>query len=566
MQKYINNIITASGVPVAGASVSVALYPSGTLATIYADNGVTTKTNPTSSDALGNFSFYAADGRYTVTITGSGINTQTISDILLEDPANGTTALSSSSGASLVGYTQGGAGAVPTNVQSKLRESVSVLDFYANGISGAPVDPLGIVDSTLGIQAAINYALSSSKALFIPKGTYLVTSTISVPSISLRIYGEGMYQSIIKTPIDSNFTVLQIGAPGGTWGQYGRVDLENFGIDANRTVGAASTSSIGISCLWSAAVRLDRVKVVNTRGYGVYFYTGGYNSITRCAITAHGMIGLYLFGLNSTDSITSTLVQSNQISSCGINAVRVENFFNINLQANQFESNGAAGVGAAVKIVGGSVRNLNINGNYFEANSNCAYDIDGASIGIQGLSICDNWLAGTPATSTYNFAGATLVNAVIQDNQGGDAVATALAGINGIRSLDLLGKTVTTTSAQLTTTTTGGLSVDVCSVTLTPGTWTINGTLQIENAGGAVVAAVGIAFSTSAAQSGRQVSTSATFNPASAYQDTTNATTRLNIPFTYTTTSTVTLYMAAYLSISAGTLAYKGASTAVRIA
>lgn len=66
--------------------------------------------------------------------------------------------LESSTGASFVGYTPLGTGVAPTDLQSKLREEVSFLDFYANGVSGAKVDPTGVVDSTLGIQAAIDYA------------------------------------------------------------------------------------------------------------------------------------------------------------------------------------------------------------------------------------------------------------------------------------------------------------------------------------------------------------------------------------------------------------------------
>ena len=78
MQKYINNVVGISpysylgSVPVNSASVTVSNYPGGTLATLYSDNGVTTKANPVTTDSLGNFSFYAADGRYSLTISGTG--------------------------------------------------------------------------------------------------------------------------------------------------------------------------------------------------------------------------------------------------------------------------------------------------------------------------------------------------------------------------------------------------------------------------------------------------------------------------------------------------------------
>ena len=51
------------------------------------------------------------------------------------------------------------------------RQTVSVLDFGA--------DPTGVADSTVAIQAAVNYAVSTGKTLYAPSGVYLLTSTIS---------------------------------------------------------------------------------------------------------------------------------------------------------------------------------------------------------------------------------------------------------------------------------------------------------------------------------------------------------------------------------------------------
>jgi len=90
MQKYQNNVISSNGRPLQGVSVLVVNYPLGTNATIYADNGVTVTANPLTTDANGAFAFYAADGHYSLQLSGTGITPQTISDILLSDPiANG---------------------------------------------------------------------------------------------------------------------------------------------------------------------------------------------------------------------------------------------------------------------------------------------------------------------------------------------------------------------------------------------------------------------------------------------------------------------------------------------
>ncbi|MBB5509566.1 carboxypeptidase-like regulatory domain-containing protein [Paraburkholderia atlantica] len=100
MQKFINSIAAGSGSPVAGASVQVNVYPGGTPATIYSDNGVTVTANPLTTDSNGAFSFYAADGHYQLVISGANIQTQTINDILLVDhlPSDLPTTLPASAG------------------------------------------------------------------------------------------------------------------------------------------------------------------------------------------------------------------------------------------------------------------------------------------------------------------------------------------------------------------------------------------------------------------------------------------------------------------------------------
>lgn len=88
------------------------------------------------------------------------------------------------------GYLPAGTGAVLLDAQSKLRESVSVLDFYANGTSGVQVDATGVIDSTAGIQAAINYVASTGKKLRVPTGTYKITP-VSAQTWEGTHYGEG---------------------------------------------------------------------------------------------------------------------------------------------------------------------------------------------------------------------------------------------------------------------------------------------------------------------------------------------------------------------------------------
>lgn len=92
-------------------------------------------------------------------------------------------------------FVQAGTGAVTKTAQEKARETVSVLDFYANGVSGVAVDPTGAVDSTLGIQAAATHVGYGGVIVF-PKGTYLVSSTITLRGAT-KLIGYGPETTII---------------------------------------------------------------------------------------------------------------------------------------------------------------------------------------------------------------------------------------------------------------------------------------------------------------------------------------------------------------------------------
>ncbi len=91
MQKY-SDIVLFNGQPLIGASVTVLNYPAGSNATVYIDNGITTGPNPITTDINGRYSFYVANGRYSLQIAYPNAVTQTILDFPLEDdPANGQT-------------------------------------------------------------------------------------------------------------------------------------------------------------------------------------------------------------------------------------------------------------------------------------------------------------------------------------------------------------------------------------------------------------------------------------------------------------------------------------------
>ena len=88
--------------------------------------------------------------------------------------------LAAPNGAALVTYLPSGTGAIATNVQDKIRESVSVKDFGAVGD--------GVADDSAAIENAINAA--NGKVVFFPFGNYLVTRQLNLSVWKYSIAGE----------------------------------------------------------------------------------------------------------------------------------------------------------------------------------------------------------------------------------------------------------------------------------------------------------------------------------------------------------------------------------------
>jgi hypothetical protein len=98
-------VFNSRGIPLAGASVHVCNMPAtgapcSPTALIYSDPLLTQAlTNPITTDGMGNYFFYAAPGQYEIEISGPGITTKQIPNVILpSDPANPTFSSLSTSG------------------------------------------------------------------------------------------------------------------------------------------------------------------------------------------------------------------------------------------------------------------------------------------------------------------------------------------------------------------------------------------------------------------------------------------------------------------------------------
>jgi len=194
------------------------------------------------SNQIVNDNYLETDGDTVTFITGLNVGDVVKFSTATPVAANATSAAN-------VSYTPAGATAVVTSVQSKLRESVSVLDFGA--------DATGVTDSS----AAFNAAFATGRAVYAPAGTYFVQN-ILMDTDGWVIYGDGVNRTTIKTDATNccfevtarcnriaHMTIyapgntqdgIRLGKSDGTFAQYARIEDIRFvecenGIYANGT-------------------------------------------------------------------------------------------------------------------------------------------------------------------------------------------------------------------------------------------------------------------------------------------------------------------------------------------
>jgi len=110
------------------------------------------------------------------------------------------TDLAEQGGAFRVGFDH--PGLLVRNVESRLRDRISVLDFPG-------VDPSANVDSTAGIQAAIEFAKLNRKTLYIPRGSYLITRLYITDAVyTFNLHCEGAF--FFCTSMESVSSMLEI--------------------------------------------------------------------------------------------------------------------------------------------------------------------------------------------------------------------------------------------------------------------------------------------------------------------------------------------------------------------
>jgi len=159
--------------------------------------------------------------------------------------------------ASQITYNPAGTGAVSTNVQAKLRQYVSVVDFGAT-----TADTTGTVN-----LAAFNAALAASDSVYVPDGTYIVSGQVVLRGNNLdangryigkHLFGASKNGTIIKAA--SGYTgnnLVVIGNTNWTIDNIFSVDnlLENISLDDTNMVDSVGRSALFLEGTFNNVVR-----------------------------------------------------------------------------------------------------------------------------------------------------------------------------------------------------------------------------------------------------------------------------------------------------------------------
>jgi hypothetical protein len=311
------------------AGCTVTVYVSGTLtlATIFADNISTPLANPFTADATGFWFFYAANGRYDVSLTGGGIVSPiTYSDILLQDVGTGG-AITSINGLTPTSQTlaAGSAGSdfnivsatathtfnIPTASAAKrgLLSSADWTTFNSKGANLSAAAPITLAANVIGLTIPLTISQG---------GTGQTTAATAFSALSpLSTKGDVLVSngsSSIRLPVGTNGQVMMADSTAGAgvkWATDPFASLTDPLTVAHGGTGLTAGTSGGIP-YYSAAAAITSSALLAA---GAPILGGGAGAAPTTSGVATVYNGQTLAGNGLTAVVFNSQVQTNQTSS-----------------------------------------------------------------------------------------------------------------------------------------------------------------------------------------------------------------------------------------------------------
>lgn len=308
----------------------------------------------------------------TLTFSTAPPNLSTIEVMVIDAYEIGSTT------AAQVSFTQSGS-TYGRNVQLKLQESISVLDFGAIGD--------GVTDDTVAIQAAIDYLKTGNNIggeIFFPRGTYIISSTLVLNAPGITLIGESMggqwnianaRGSFIKyVTVDTNPAIQITEGSSGTGYGWG-CNLKNLQIETASSYGIQLGNADGSPVSWWGII--DNVYVTGATIAGVRFY-GAQEGVLRKVHAENNAIGFLFDKISGGGVYPNSAVHLNSCRgySNSQEGIRINQGENLLFTSCVWESNGYEGVNV-VNDADGEVTTLTFNGCWVEDNQKNAGRLNG---------------------------------------------------------------------------------------------------------------------------------------------------------------------------------------------
>lgn len=325
MQKFFDSVLLDSGQPATGVSVLVTAFGGGAT-TIYSDNGSTPRSNPITTDANGYFEFYAADGRYTLQISGTGISPRTIADVLLEDPLDGNAMIVSTLTATGQVSLGGVAGAESVRVAQAPTNSVNRIQEVGAITLGEP--RIGTEGGDTDINFGI-YAKGAGSIRWLTGGGALEQFRVSHTAVAVNFLGVTGAIATAAPSFNAQGSDTNIGVNYNSKGtgahtfnnavtlSAGSLTVTNGGVQAGNGNLVANTVGTGLRIREGANSKQDTATLVagtvtinntsitaNSRVFAFCQTPGGTPGFLRCSAR---VVGTSYTILSSSGTDTSTI-------------------------------------------------------------------------------------------------------------------------------------------------------------------------------------------------------------------------------------------------------------------
>ena len=245
-----------------------------------------------------------------------------------------------------VTFLQTGTGATARTVDAKLKDTVSVKDFGAVGD--------GVADDTAAIQAAIN----TNKEVFVPNGTYKITSSLTM-TLNQQIRGESQTLAILKTTAAVNAITVA---------DSGYCKISNLYIDGNG-IGLVGIK-VGLGVTFSAWHTISFCHVRNFTSHGIHLNGASYVVVDNCTIRTNGGNGIYNnlgspSGYGNANTISNCLIMD-----CGTYGIHLYRASNNIIENTKF----VLATGGTSLTVGNRISNIYINNSHSTTIDKCEFE------------------------------------------------------------------------------------------------------------------------------------------------------------------------------------------------